>query len=62
MEFEIIGWSGEDSPDPPRDLTDVERSQLRTLSRLAAIKQHRAWTRSTLGAAIRIVDAIQKAV
>lgn len=58
MEIEFLGGQPEPYTDMPRDLTETEINHLRATTRLAAIKQHRTWTRSTLGAAVRVVDEI----
>jgi hypothetical protein len=45
--------------DDPRDLEQEEINEIRTMSRVEAVRLHRRLTRSTLTAAIRAVDAVQ---
>lgn len=59
MEFEIIGRARTEFTDQPRQLTNAETILIKNLSRIGAIKAHRALTNSTLNAAIRCVDEIQ---
>lgn len=61
ISFEVTTPPGYVPPtDAPRDLTEDEISIVRGLGRLEAIKRHRAWTNSTLLAAIRRVDAARE--
>ena len=59
IEFEITGDTGPEHTDTPRELTYDEVGELRTLSRLDAIKLHRKLTNSTLGAALREVKRVR---
>jgi hypothetical protein len=61
METEIIGEPGTAWTDAPRELTREERQEIAGLSRVDGVKLHRALTRSTLAAAVRVVDALQSA-
>ena len=60
MEIDFIGDHGTPNTDTPRELTDNEKADILMLGRLGGIKHHIALTNSTLGAAVRIVDAILK--
>lgn len=52
-----IKEAGRNWTNSPRDMTADEIVQVRHIGRLEAVKLHRAWTGSTLDAAIRAVDA-----
>jgi hypothetical protein len=45
--------------DSPGDLTIGEAAAILEAGRLAGITLHREWTRSTLAAAVKAVDALQ---
>ena len=58
-EVEMVGNPGTSRTDNPRQLTADEERIIWQSGRLDAIKLHRQWTNSTLGAAVRCVDAIR---
>lgn len=60
MHLEILSDALEFT-DSPRALTAYEQQRIRQSSRRDGIKLHREWTRSTLKAAIREVDALNGA-
>lgn len=57
LEFQVVG-DATPHTDTPRDMTDAEKAEVRRAGRLEGIKLHRAWTHSTLRAAIRRVEDV----
>ena len=51
---------GMDWTDNPRDVTREEAAQIKAVGRLDGIKLHRQLTNSTLSAAMRAVEKLQK--